>query len=157
MKTFKRIIGIDPGVNGGLAFIDTDTGAVVLHKTENNMGEILADAFCGCDSSEAVAYLEKVGGFIAGKNLPGSMMFKLGENFGHWQGLLTAWGIRTILVRPQDWQKGISGTTGTKGAERKRALAAEAKRRFPAHKVTLANCDALLIADYGRSMERAAK
>lgn len=140
-------------MSGALAFID-HAGRPVAHKTHSTPPlEAIRDALAGCNPAEAIIYLEKVGGFIAGKSLPGSSMFKMGENFGIWQGLAMALGVRLVLVRPQDWQAGISGTTGKKGAERKRALHAEAVRRFPNFKVTLDNCDALLIADFARRVE----
>jgi hypothetical protein len=53
------------------------------------------------------------------------------------------------LVRPQEWQQGLSGVGKLKGPARKRALLAEAKRRHPSVKLTLETADAALIADYG--------
>lgn len=153
-----RVIGIDPGASGAMAFA-TENG-VVVHKTKSvEPYDALVDARpyvhnpAGRPEYHAVAYVEEVGGFI-GKPQPGSAMFKFGRQYGYWLGLLRAMGVRTILVKPQAWQKGLSGLQGKKGAERKRALRDEAARRFPGVKVTLDNCDALLIADYGRRMER---
>jgi hypothetical protein len=62
--------------------------------------------------------------------------------------------VRTVLVRPQTWQKGLSGMASLKGSDRKRALRDEAARRFPQVKATLDNCDALLLAEHGQRMER---
>lgn len=151
----KIFIGIDPGAHGALVWID-DNGSVICHNTSKTLPfDAAEDASSGTERiEECVAYLEKVGGFIAGKRLPGSMMFKLGESFGEWKGLLAGLRIRCVLVRPQDWQAGITGLHGKAGPDRKRALRAEAARRFPTVKVTLDNCDALLIADYARRLER---
>lgn len=154
---FKRIIGIDPGMSGALAFITRD-GSTVTHKTKSTPPlEALHDAIAGVEINECVVYMERIGGFIQGKHLPGSMMFKMGQNAGYWEGACAALGIRLVLVRPQDWQAGLPGTSGKAGPERKRALQAEAIRRFPALKVTQQDCDALLIADYGRRVEGNAK
>lgn len=151
------IIGIDPGAHGALCFIPAH-GNPVVHKTSDTPAlDALRDALASADARECVAYLERVGGFIAGKQLPGSSMFKMGHSAGYWEGALAALGIRTILVRPQDWQAGIPGTGGKKGAERKRALRAEAIRRFPAAKPTLDTCDALLLADYALRAEKGAR
>jgi hypothetical protein len=78
-------------------------------------------------------------------------MFKFGQNFGYWLGLLAALEVRTVLVRPQTWQRGLAGSS-LKGPERKRALRDEAARRFAAAgvRVTLDNCDALLLLDYAQ-------
>lgn len=149
------VIAIDPGAHGALCFIPP-TGSPVVHKTSDTPPlEALRDALAG--ASDCVAYLERVGGFIAGKKLPGSSMFKMGHSAGYWEGVLAALCVRTILVRPQDWQAGIPGTAGKKGADRKRALRAEAIRRFPALKPTLDTCDALLLADYGHRAEKGAR
>jgi hypothetical protein len=154
------IIAIDPGAHGALCFIPARHGQPVIHKTADSSPlEAVRDALAAADGdpTACVAYVEKIGGFIAGKSLPGSSMFKMGHSAGLWEGMLTALRIRTILVRPQDWQAGITGTTGKKGADRKRALRAEAIRRFPALKPTLDTCDALLIADYGQRAEKGAR
>lgn len=152
------IIAIDPGAHGALCFITPRGPRPVVHKTADTPPlEALRDATCGTEPRECVAYLEKIGGFIAGKSLPGSSMFKMGHSAGYWEGMLAAFGVRTILVRPQDWQAGIPGTKSTKGADRKRALRAEAIRRFPEMKPTLDTCDALLIADYGQRANQGAQ
>jgi len=155
-----RIIGIDPGANGALAF--SDEKGPIVHKTNTTEPmDALEDARPyvhnpqGMPDFRAVAYVEEVGGYI-GKPQPGSAMFKFGRQYGYWLGLLKAMGCRTILVKPQAWQKGISGVQGKKGQDRKRALRDEAARRFPGIKVTLDNCDALLIMDYGQRQERGA-
>lgn len=143
----SNLLGIDPGACGALAF-DVDDGAHV-YKTKDTdpFDSLKVTALPG-----STAYIEEVGGYI-GKPQPGSSMFKFGRQYGYWLGLLRAMGIRTILVKPQAWQKGLSGLQGKKGPERKRALRDEASRRFPGVKVTLDNADALLILDYGKRME----
>jgi hypothetical protein len=150
------IIAIDPGVHGALCFI-APKGHPIIHATDKtDPFDALQDALCLKDPADCVAYMEKVGGYI-GKPQPGSHMFKLGQSAGLWEGMLRALRIRTIMVRPQDWQAGITGTTRKKGPDRKRALRAEARRRFPSLKPTLDTCDALLIADYGVRAEKGAR
>jgi hypothetical protein len=151
----KIILGIDCGSSGGIAIIGD--GAV---RTEDKLQESeivdTLNTLCtvaNMEDFELVAYIEEVGGFI-GKAQPGSAMFKFGRSFGFWLGVLASCRIKTVLVKPQAWQKGLSGLQGVKGAERKRALKEHACRLFPDMKVTLANCDALLIADYGKRIER---
>lgn len=147
----KRIIGIDPGANGALAFITSD-GLTVAWKTSNTAPkDALLDAISGVDLSDCIAYVELVGGYIPGRPQPASRAGVLMRNLGKWEGLLEGLGVRYQLVRPKQWQAGISGVSGVKEyTTRKRALRDEAIRRFPQIKVTLDNCDALLIADFGR-------
>ena len=139
----KTIVAIDPGASGALAFKTGDK--IIIHKaSDTDPLDALKDAqLCGhCE-----VWIEDVPCF-AGKALPGSAMFRLGKNCGIWEGLARGLGITVRLVRPQDWQAGISGVGKLKGPERKRALRTAASRLFPEIKVTLDNCDALLILDY---------
>ena len=144
------IIAIDPGASG--AFAVKWPGRPILTYSmpdDAEMAEILGaykDA-CNLEKLELVAYLEEVGGYI-GKPTPGSAMFNFGNGYGFIRGVLAANYIKTVLVRPQTWQKGVSGVQSTKGPERKRALKEAAARLYPNIKVTLGNADALLIADY---------
>ena len=146
----KTIIAIDPGASGALAYhAATDKGSVVGH----NPGlDIQALHVLNDNSSNIVAYVEQVGGYI-GKPQPGSAMFKFGTSYGRALGALEALRIRTVLVRPQTWQKTIGLGSTLKGPERKRALRDIAKRLYPSHNVTLANCDALLILEHAIQAE----
>jgi len=147
-----RIIGIDPGLSGGLAFSD-GFGRNVVHSTKKTPPHDAAiDAIGECE--RVVCYIEDVPTFISAASKP--VHAKLGRQFGLWEGLMLALRVRVVLVRPQVWQKSLPGMTTKKGQDRKRALRDEAARRFPGIKVTLDNCDALLIMDYGQRQERGA-
>lgn len=146
------ILGIDPGASGGYAEIHPN-GGVVTHgpMDDSDLPEYVENLVIQSRLAGVAltAYLELVGGFI-GKPQPGSSMFKFGNGYGFIRGVLAANYVRTELVRPQDWQKGIPGVQGTKGPDRKRALKEHAARLYPALKVTLKTADALLIAEYGK-------
>lgn len=73
--------------------------------------------------------------------------FTFGHNFGQWETLLFCHGIRTELVKPQTWQRGIPGLGAS---DRKKALKAHAARLFPTIKVTGWAQDALLILNYAQ-------
>lgn len=152
--TSKTIIGIDPGAGGALAFITSD-GRAVTHTTESTLPiEAVRDAICGRDPEDVVAYVEELSGFQKGRTaMLGAQVGVMMRNFGQWEGILAALNIRTILVKPKSWQAGISGASVKEYADKKRALKAEAVRRFPSMKPTLKTCDALLIADFGRRAE----
>lgn len=146
----QRIIGIDPGKNGGLAvlFEDARVWTCRLSGGEADTIDTLRSLATAEDDVRVTAYLELVGGYI-GKKQPGSAMFRFGENYGFLRGVLQALGIPTELVRPQQWQKGLGGLKGIEGQARKRALRDHAARLFPNAHVTLSTADALLIARYG--------
>lgn len=143
-------LAIDPGASGAIAIIDPQGKLATYPLGEySDMLALLRDtqAQCLADGYSLTAWLEEIPLF-AGPN--GSAMIKLGLSAGWYRGACEALGIPLRLVRPQVWQAGLSGVGKLKGAERKRALREEARRRWPAHKITLETCDAALLADYGR-------
>jgi len=144
----RLTIGIDPGCGGGICEL-WDGKEPVLHAMmdEPDLRDFFYSRGIAQDYATEV-YLEQVGGYI-GKPQPGSAMFNFGNGYGFIRGLLSANRIKTVLVRPQTWQKGIPGLQGVKGADRKRAMKEHASRLYPNSKITLKTADALLIADYG--------
>lgn len=152
-----NILAIDPGKGGGLAVFYN--GATDARKMPGTLKE-LADtsrALASVADQPAVCYLEAVPKFC-GHNRPAASIFTLAESYGAAQGVLASIGIRTVLVRPQDWQKGLN-LGKRKDCKNDHAwkakLKAEAQRRFPALTVTLATADALLLLDYALRQERA--
>ena len=144
-------IGIDPGVNGGVA-VNYGSGVVTYHMPDSAAGmkhlfqNVLSSAFAG----PVYAYVEDVPKFVG--VIPGARVAVLFQNFGRLEGVLTGLGIPVTLVRPQAWQKPLNlGTTRRASGSTtiwKNKLKAEAQKRFPGVKVTLATADALLILDY---------
>lgn len=161
----KWIIAIDPGKNGAIAVLDGEGGVVDVMKMPDTAQELL-EVLKECRHHEdneywhqSVCYLEKVGG-MPGQG--GSAMFSFGRGYGHVEMALLALEIPTNEVSPQKWQKhfGAGGSSITKSSaaekrEHKNKLKAKAQQLFPmlGKKVTLATCDALLIAEYGRKQE----
>ena len=152
--TEPLILGIDGGASGALWEIWPGNRIVVHGMMEQpDLRDYFAELARSCSLEGIVlhCFIEQVGGYI-GRPQPGSHMFKFGFGAGFIHGLLAANSIITHLVRPQVWQKGLSGVDKLKGPDRKRALRAEATRRFPNVKTTLSTCDALLIAEYGKRL-----
>lgn len=145
----KRILAVDPGASGGIAYHDGFTiTADPMPKTEGDITQHLMSAILtGID----VAYIEEVGGYC-GAAMPGSAMFNFGRNFGFILGVLAARGIRVELVKPQKWQKHFGlGTVKESGGKTpwKNKLKAKAQQLFPHLDITLKTADALLILEYG--------
>lgn len=92
-------IGIDPGKSGAFAVID------------ENENIIFAESFVGLPQKlsalpkfETLVALERV------HAMPGQgvvSMFTFAENYGSWQGFLTALELPYVFVTPQKWQKRI--------------------------------------------------
>ena len=137
-------IGIDPGLSGAVAW------------TRDNVTESISWDNLSCknfieqiSTQETRCVIEKVGGYV-GKNQPGSRMFSFGQNYGTWLGWLQMAHIPFIEVRPQEWQKGLTGLAKLVGTKRKGRLKEIAQARFPTKKVTLKNADALLLTVYAK-------
>ena len=143
-------IGIDPGKNGGIAFIDTfqQSYDVYVFSEETLLKKLYRFSKYKTDSIKCV--LEKVNA------MPGQgvvSMFNFGMNFGFIQGVLKAYGIPYELVTPQKWKKEFSCTSD------KNTSIEVCKRLFPNVNLKATErckkdhdgiAEALLIAEYGR-------
>ena len=163
----KTIIGIDCGVNGGIAFKDnnvyssgdTAPGAIValsmprdIKGIERLLETIVNDIPC---LTKIHVYIEDVPPFV-GANRPAARIFKLAENFGIIKGMCQMAGYPYTLVRPAVWMKQL-GTKKRKDFPNdnkwKNHLKKQAQYSFPSVKPTLKTADALLILEYGLQME----
>lgn len=143
----KYILGVDPGVSGGLAIIQPD-GLAVAFSLSNMTERDIYDVFSAVVlENTCMAYLEKV------HAMPGqgvTSMFSFGQNYGFLRGVLVATHTPFIEVTPQAWQKKLGlGGLSPERSQRKKLLKQKAQQLFPYLKVTLATADALLIAQYG--------
>ena len=145
----RRVIGIDPGLAGGIAVMD---GA---HKVLEvvNMPETPMDilGFLRRYSIGSVAYIEDVGKGMPGQSSKATATFA--RHNGHLEMALLALGIPAVKVLPTKWEKIYQLGKCSKYArtEWKNRLKAKAQELFPnlGKQVTLKTADALLIALYG--------
>ena len=142
----KLHIGVDPGINGGIAFIPS-TGTPWAHKmpeTDKDLMDLLRDA---TSIAPAKALIELV---HSSPQMGVKSAFTFGEGYGRLQMALTAMGIPYERVRPAMWQKAMGCLTkGDKNVSKRKA-----QELFPDIKVTHAIADALLIAEYNRRASR---
>jgi len=140
-------IGIDPGTNGGIAWI-TD-GKPCVEKMPGSLRD-LWDLICDItnhprstvDGRKYKAYLEQV---HSSPQMGVKSAFTFGNGFGHLEMALTAAGIPFERVRPQVWQKAMGCMTkGDKNVSKRKA-----QELFPSIKMNHYIADALLIASYG--------
>jgi len=142
-------IGIDPGVNGGVAIIDDKwkdkaIEAVKCPDTIKDMADYL-NVHC-YDNIKTLCIIEKVHSF------PGQgvrSVFTFGKNYGQWLGILASHDIPYKEVPPQTWMKHYGAMPRDKG-QRKRHLKHLAQSLYPSIKVTLYNADAILLANYSK-------
>lgn len=144
----RKILGIDPGKNGGIAVLDADTNEIVdvtaMPSTLTDISDFVerySDAVC--------AVIETV------HSMPGqgvASMFTFGQYYGYVQMAVVAHKVRCIDVLPSKWQSslGVKAKKGEPKVAHKNRLKELAQKLFPKVKVTLKNADALLLAEYGR-------
>ena len=134
------IIGIDPGTNGGIAWITDGKPCVEkMPDTLQDLWELLRDI---ASERNCHAYIEQV---HSSPQMGVKSAFTFGNGFGHLEMALTAAGIPFTRIRPQVWQKELGCLTkGDKNVTKRKA-----QELFPSVKVTHATADSLLIATYG--------
>lgn len=146
-------IGLDPGKSGSVAFIDKATGhawSFKLDCTDRDIVEGIRDALFTQKggAADAFAVIEKV---ASSPQMGVKSAFTFGQSFGKLEMVLNCLGIRFEYVSPAKWQGDMK--CRTKGD--KNVTKAAAQRLFPAVKITHANADALLMAEYARRKEAA--
>jgi len=158
-----RIVAIDPGSGGGIAWSDYDgrVDCIPMPKTMTDMIDWLSSFKGTINGTRAV--VEKVGTYMPGNSGPAAATFA--RHCGHIEAALYALGIPTAQVLPKAWQSCIPGLPErpvTKGmtserkrtvlaqhkSARKRAIQDEMARRFPHIRVTLKTADALGVLEW---------
>ena len=140
-------IGIDPGATGALALLDAGfNGALVWDYEERYTGISLIKNLLEEDCKFSAA-IEKA------QSMPAQgvvSMFKFGENYGYWRGILETLEIPFIYVTPHKWQKAVFNSMPK--ADTKTMSLDLARRLFPdvdlKYKKHHGRADALLIAYY---------
>jgi hypothetical protein len=143
----KLTVAIDPGKLGGYAIAWDGLTNIHLHKLEEDFEfvEHIQDLKDHPDVTSIEAVVELVPPF-AGKIVPSSTSFKLGKSCGFLEGCLRMAEIPFTLVRPVEWQKGLSGLSGLTSNKRKKVLMNHARQFFPTVKgLNLKTADAILI------------
>lgn len=147
-------IGIDPGLHGGIAVLDEDGNVVDVDKMPQTPLDVLT-YFRQYDIAHTAVYLEDVGHGMPGQSSKATATFA--RHNGHLEMALLSCGLRTIKCTPQKWMKTyqLGKSKDYSKAEWKRRLKEKCQQLFPTlgKKITLATCDALLIASYGRHQE----
>lgn len=150
-------IAIDPGVGGGIAYIDTD-GSVhalpmpeTLHDLDTQLS-ILCQHRPGFGCAWTTVFLEELPKF-AGK-MSGSSIGTMFRNYGRIEGMLAAYGARIEYLPPKKWQTILGlGDKKTHGPRWKAHLKGRAQALYPNLSVTLKTADALLILEAGLKMK----
>ena len=148
---YEITIGVDPGANGGIAWITSEGKACVekMPDTLQDLWELVGSiGFEAPDFTpyQIKAYIEQVS---SSPQMGVVSAFSFGRGYGNLEMALTAAGIPFERVRPQVWQKALGCMTkGDKNVSKRKA-----QELFPDRKITHATADALLIAHYGTKQQ----
>jgi len=163
MPTDQTIIGVDVGLDGGIALLWSGVSLIdpmpTLGATKGREYDVSAIHYLlehPSAPSNPHVFIErqqamppKMGGSIAS--------FRKGEGMGLFVGICAALQIPYTLVRPQEWQKVMFAGMGKADTKTKSAL--RAQQLFPeldfrkserSKKIHDGMTDAILIAEYGR-------
>jgi crossover junction endodeoxyribonuclease RuvC len=154
-------LGIDPGVTGGVAVLDAQTGELIQGirtpilpvpgKKEYDIGGMRV-ALAHNGWSVRLTTIEKVGAMPSDGRVGA---FSFGCGYGIWLGLMNALAVPYIEVTPQRWQsKMLAGLP--RGPKSKASAIRAAKSLFPNIPVRVKAdngiADAALLAEYGRRL-----
>jgi hypothetical protein len=162
------IIGVDPGVSGGIAKLKQDgslwlPSAIAMPATEKEISDYMWSLYLEAkeSDSEILCFLEHIQPMPIikrkktdtgetreevnpGLNQIGSFM----KHYGFLRGCLFTIGIPVEDIRPQAWQKLLGCMTrGNKNISKTKA-----QQLFPTLQVTHKTADALCIAEAGRKI-----
>lgn len=151
------IIGIDPGLDGGIAIISgSHIELLETIPTEKKTGFIKRQVDAQKLSNilrvypDVVCYLEKVA------SRPGQgvgSVFSFGDTYGTIRGVLGALNIPTYYVSPQRWKKALKISSKEDSLKASFDLFGGLKFRKKDHNIA----EALLIAYYGQKERRNVK
>lgn len=154
------ILGIDPGLKGALAVLDTANNKIELHdapvvniKNSRYEYDILKIVRILESTHVDICILEQS---FAMPGQGGVSMFSIGKGFGMYQGILMALHIPFEIVHPKKWQK-ICGVMGGKISGKNKHAFIVASRLFQSAELITqrgriidGRVDALLLVEYGR-------
>jgi crossover junction endodeoxyribonuclease RuvC len=122
-------IGVDPGLKGAVAIIDSDGRLVevwdmptveikVGKSTKTRISPELLAHEIGCWDGAKCAYMEAVS---SSPQMGVSSAFAFGEGFGVVKGVLAAFNIPLVLVTPAKWKRDM-GLNSSKDGSRAKAI-----------------------------------
>lgn len=138
--------GVDPGHKSGGYTVCVEKTKNLIAYNLDSMASFLEHLHEYKDLNRIIV-LEDIPAYV-GRNIPSSAGVKLGYSAGLIEGIALGERIPCHKVKPQVWQKGLSGLKGLTGAQRKRVLRDHANRLFPHLKPTLRVADAILLTNF---------
>jgi len=144
----KIVLGIDPGLSGGIAVKHPDAPAMAYKMPDTPMSiyeliSQLKQTYAG----DMVCVCERVGFYRPGNSAVSACKFA--RHCGVLEMALLALKIPTVYVIPNKWMKETLGTVPEDKGDRKRYIKERMQQRYPHLNITLDTSDALGILTYG--------
>ena len=152
-----KIIGIDPGLSGGIAVLENNQVLSIFdmpvmsegkkNKRQLNSAQLVTLIKENIKSSEDVAVIVEQVNAMPGQGV--SSMFNFGQTFGAIKGVCAALRLPIFFVRPSKWKKHFELINSSKDSSRTKAI-----EMYPALSNQLAKkkdvnkSDAILIARF---------
>lgn len=145
------IIGIDPGKMGGIAVLADDICRT--YKMPAEVGDLSVLLTHYRDNFDPIVFIEKIQIRNDDMDAPGKVyrIEKMLAGYEQIKTTLSILGIPYVMVHPASWQTKLRiRIKGEEKKDRKRRYKEIAQKWFPKVKATMWNCDALLIAQFGK-------
>ena len=152
-------LGIEQGKGGGAALLNSTGELINFIKVPVIGKEYDGRAMAGwikyplrstSPTPDMKGVIEKVGAF-PGQGV--TAMFNFGMGWGLWRGMLAAHGVSYEMVLPRQWQTIVSFPAGMAKPERKKAVIAWARRRWPEIPNHSGVCEGACMAEWLRRRE----
>lgn len=145
------VIGIDPGMEGGIAYLWRDVSLTFAMPIRGKEIDIAALRTFVMQNKPDLVVIE------AQQSMPKqgvTSTFTIGRNYGMLLGFLATLGVPHQIVKPQEWKKAVLAGT----AKDKQAAIDYVSRRYPDVELLIGKrtrphdgiADAVCIAEYGR-------
>jgi len=115
--TTKNVVGIDPGLKGGICILDEGCDPVFLDPEDVNLLQFYSDHLIAVEKQVAMPRQK-------GAN-------KTAFEYGRLIGRLESYGLNLTIVRPQEWYKIYSIPAGMKYSDRKKVTAEKMIELYP--------------------------
>lgn len=163
---FDKVIGIDPGISGGLAIWSERIELVTcrmplkqIHKNgkkqnNTNLHALRSHLEYHKEDCQPIVFIERVQGWLSDQDQNPGKVFriqKMLKNYAELISIITLCEIPYIEVAPISWQKHLAlHVKGMEKPERKKMYLNAAQQWYPKIKATLWNSDAICLVHYGR-------
>lgn len=157
MLNVDMFIGIDVGVNGGVATWTASQGLKVFHMPKTSLDKLNLFKLIKERAEHPLVFIEKVqqrpSDSYGGKQFG---IVKMVEGYTQLKTIMETVGVPYVMVHPMSWQTylHLRMKDNEEKTARKNRYKMAAGRYYPEVKPTLWNADAILLVEFGRRKKK---